>query len=168
MENDKDINSLFKMGGQPTTNILSINSKEVVRELLWLETGFTHCYGIDRLWLTNEWMPDPILLYICKESGGDIDVFERIFYNFLDPKKNINSLVTIEKAISLFTLMKNWIQSEKYDKLVNLIKDKPNSVYDHLIFDYVQKHLLQKDLIRIVESLNSDLPKNKLFIEICF
>ncbi len=168
MKGIKDAHSLFKIGGRPSTNLVSVNSEGVVNELLWLDTEFTHCYGIDRLWLKNDWMDDSILLYICKQSGGDINIFERVFYDTTDPNKDTGTLVSIEESLPLFTTMKHWVQSKEYFKLIDLLKSKPDAVYRYLIFDYLDEHQLQDDLEKLIRKLWTISPKDKLFIEISF
>ncbi|GAA4276660.1 hypothetical protein [Aquimarina mytili] len=163
-----DVHSLFKMGGQPNTNILSVNPEGVVKEVLWLETEFTHCYGIDRLWLTNEWITDPILLYICKQSGGNTNAFERIFYNTMDPYKETKTLVIAEEALSLFIKMKHWVQSKEYNTLIDIVQGKPNALYTHLVLDYLKEHELEKDLEKLIEKLRTVSVQDKICVEISF
>ncbi len=160
-----NIEDMFKMGGRPCTNFLSINSKGEIKELLWLEDDFSHSYGIDRLWLTNEWLEDPILLYICKQSGGDVSIFERFFYSLVDPYKYHNLLLTIEEVLPIFLKIKDWVKSKAYLDLVNLLEQKGMPI---LHLKYFKKNELEKDLDKLVEELNNSSSKYRIFMEISF
>ncbi|MEW7289191.1 hypothetical protein [Aquimarina sp. 2304DJ70-9] len=160
-----NVEDMFRMGGLPCTNFLSINSKREIKEVLWLEHDFTHSYGIDRLWLTNEWLEDPILLYICKQSGGDVTTFERFFYSALDPYKYQNLLLTVEEVLPVFIKIRDWIQSQSYIHLVDLLEQKGMlPVY----LRYFKKKELEQDLDTLIEKLNSVSLKDKIFKEISF
>ncbi len=164
-ERIQHVNELFQMGGQPFTNFLSVNPRGEIKELLWLEDGFSHSYGIDRLWLDNEWLEDPILLHISKQSGGDVTVFERFFYSPLDPYKYQDLLVTVEEALRLFIKMRDWVKSRAYIHLVYLLEEK-KMPHDHL--RYFKKNELEKDLEQLIEKLQHISQKDKIFIEISF
>ncbi len=160
-----NIEDVFKMGGRPYTNFLSINSKGEIKELLWLEDDFSHSYGIDKLWLTNEWLEDPILLYICKQSGGDVTIFERFFYGLVDPYKYQNLLLRIEEVLPIFIKIRDWVQSEAYLDLVHLLEQKGMPIH---YLKYFKKNELEKDLDKLVEELNNSSSKDKIFMEISF
>ncbi len=161
----KHVNELFQMGGRPSTNFLSINSKEEIKELLWLEDDFSHSYAIDRLWLKNEWLEEPILLHICKQSGGDVTIFERFFYSSLDSYKYQDQLCTVEEVLAVFIKIRDWVQSGSYQYLVRILEEK-GILPIHL--RYFKKNELEKDLDKLIEKLNSVSLKDKIFKEISF
>ncbi len=160
-----NVEDMFRMGGRPCTNFFSIDPKGEIKELLWLEDDFSHSYGIDRLWLTNEWLEDPILLYICKQSGGDVTIFERFFYGLVDPYKYQNLLFTIAEVLPIFIKIRDWVESEAYLDLVHLLEQKGMPIHS---LRYFKKNELEKDLNKLVEELNDASPEDKIFSEIGF